>query len=766
MMTREDAFDANLGRMMKHLPDVTGAPPEFSAALLERTRAELGRRPRRLWIPLAAAAAILLLLGGAWLALRGTPDADRTFARYPTVASARGASGAGRTGGLFEIGEEEAELEYLDPVAYMAENGVDPSIPGLMAYYREAAAGGPARRNDLRSACIDALVTLVGRRATPLLIQLFEEEPDSGGRYWILRGLQRTADVAALPYLTGVIDQVDPTLLVTLTHTLASFGVKDPESARRLRARLSAARKLDAASEAFNPSEAAGALRSLALLGEGAAKTEAARLLAIRPHPALLALTPENHDARRKLTEAAFGRKDPTFEDVALLAVLGKVGDSRFIPLLRKLLGGGYVEIQIDAARVAGRCRRPEAMASLREAIGPARIEDETVPMLWASARCGDPAAIHQLLDFLGRADDSRQFEWCVDALLDLGASGRDLMAALPDKRMTLTRLVPILDRGSDAVSSVPSKAASLTDGALKKALTLVRDLGYTPAVRRYLDGLSPGERELDLILSFGDLGRIQAVMNDPATKPHVRIFALRAVPMVRGAAPAKVALAAKALSSGDAGVRKAAVDVLVEMDTADAAHALAVHFPRESDPRRRTEILLGLAAHPEALLQCGAAVAPTDASGWRAFLDAVGQTRRPEARAWLEAGLRHSEARVRRVAAFYLAQRGEMEALALLLREAEGPDPVASVLAEEALLTLGRTELVPVWIRSLRSTDRVRRGRAAGRLQAVTGETLGLDPAAWERWWSANRGRFRLEPARARPPVARPGDLFEQEEW
>jgi len=80
--------------------------------------------------------------------------------------------------------------------------------------------------------------------------------------------------------------------------------------------------------------------------------------------------------------------------------------------------------------------------------------------------------------------------------------------------------------------------------------------------------------------------------------------------------------------------------------------------------------------------------------------------------------------------------------------------------------LTLGRTELVPLWIRSLRSTDPVRRARAAGRLTAVTGETHGFDAAAWERWWAANRIGFRLEPARLRPAAEERSDLFELEEW
>jgi len=765
MMTRDDAFDSNLGRVMKRLPDVTDAAPEFRAALLQRSRVEVGRRPRRRWVPLATAAAVLLMVGGAWLALRGRSDEDRTTVRYPTMARVHGETGPGRTVPLFETGEE-AELEYLDPVEYMAENGVDTSIPGLVAYYREAAAGGPARRNDLRSACLDALVTLFGRRATPLLILLFEEEPDASGRYWILQGLRRTADPAAFPYLTGVIDRVDPKLLVPLAGTLASFGMKDAETVRRLRARLSAAGKLDPASEDFNASETAGVLRSLERLGDAAVKADATHLLAIRPHPALLALTPENHEVRRQLTQAALERKEGTFEDVALLEVLGRNGDSRFVPLLRKLLRGTYVEIQIEAARVAGRCRRPEAVAPLQEASEPVRIEEEMVPMLWARARCGDRTAVHRLFAFMGKAGDSRQFEWCVDALLELGAPGRDLVAALPDTRMTLTRLVPILDRGSNATKAVAAKAASLPDGSLKKALILVRDLGFTPAVRRFLQGLSPWEEELDRVLSFRDTNRIRTVLNDPAVKPHVRVFALRALPMLREAASARVAVAVKALSSTDTGVRRAAVDALQAMDSLEAAGALAAHFPREEDPRRRTDILEGLAAYPEALLACEASIARTDTSGWRVFLDAIARTGRPEARAKLEEGMRHADAGVQRVAAFHLAQRGETAALEHLLREAEGPEAVSAVLAEEALLTLGRTELVPLWIRSLRSTDPVRRARAAGRLTAVTGETHGFDAAAWERWWAANRIGFRLEPARLRPAAEERSDLFELEEW
>jgi hypothetical protein len=201
-------------------------------------------------------------------------------------------------------------------------------------------------------------------------------------------------------------------------------------------------------------------------------------------------------------------------------------------------------------------------------------------------------------------------------------------------------------------------------------------------------------------------------------------------------------------------------------MDGPEAAGALAAHLPREKDPRRRADILRGLAAYPDALRQCEASIAPTDASGWRAFLDAVARTGRPEARARLEEGMRHADAGVQRVASFHLAQRGETAAVEHLLREAQRPEPVSAVLAEEALLTLGRTELVPLWIRSLGSTDRVRRARAAGRLAAVSGETLGYDAAAWEHWWAANRDGFRLEPARRRPAAEERSDLFELEEW
>ena len=54
-----------------------------------------------------------------------------------------------------------------------------------------------------------------------------------------------------------------------------------------------------------------------------------------------------------------------------------------------------------------------------------------------------------------------------------------------------------------------------------------------------------------------------------------------------------------------------------------------------------------------------------------------------------------------------------------------------------------GRREAVEILIRSLKADQEHVRNTAAEQLKRLTGQDLGADPAAWERWWSQNKGNF-----------------------
>lgn len=779
----DNTFDRNLGRVMKQLPEVPAASPEFEKALLECTRrVALGKR-RRLWISLAAAA-VLLIGAGLVIFLLTSPRFSACswgiHEEYPLARDAATRPDFSRRASLFGgVDEEESELLYLNPIRYLHSHGVDTSVSGLMAFYAALARGEATQVDEPRYACLDAIFYRLGTRATPLLIQLHALDPSPSGRRQVLAAIRRTRDDTALPYLLSTVAHCPADGLPELAQTLASFEVRDESAVRPLRARAVELRLLDAGAEGFSPDTAAKLLHSLAALGDTDAKRDAARLLAAAPHIGLLEICPEHVESRTALIEKALAG-EPSFGHTRLLAVLCRANDPRAAELLEFLLMDDDLALFGDTARVAGRHATPAlrpvleaALARLHEKAG-----DQRAALLWALARGGDKSAMAKIRGIVAATSDPLAFEWGVDALLDLKANEAEVLNAFPDRRWVLGRLVRLLEwNHGDVMRAAPAKIATLKRGDLKLALELALDPGWdwlpnTP-VRDYLGYCAEYGGTNRRYLRRPELSRIQAMLADTGGEFGARLAALYALRLIPGAAVAKVEIARKVLadvSENSVPFRGTAVRLLDELGTREAVELLAKHAASEPDPVIRTAALWAI-AHRPTTEEIYSRIASDDLLAQTILLEGIGRfARTSQQQAILADAFERGSTEVRRVAAFQIAQHrlsGHREAVARLLAEAAGPDRVAALAAEECLLTLRQAALIEVWIRELRSPDPVRRLTAAGRLRVFTKQVFGVDAAGWEQWWAANREEFVLvgESREIRRERRGTAPLFELEE-
>jgi len=75
-------------------------------------------------------------------------------------------------------------------------------------------------------------------------------------------------------------------------------------------------------------------------------------------------------------------------------------------------------------------------------------------------------------------------------------------------------------------------------------------------------------------------------------------------------------------------------------------------------------------------------------------------------------------------------------------------PLPHARLMGLNALASIGDKAAVDRFVASLQDPNEAIRWMVRSRLRLLTGQKIGADPAAWERWWAENKDTFTPQPA------------------
>ncbi|MBI4231288.1 MAG: hypothetical protein HY608_10670 [Planctomycetes bacterium] len=557
--------------------------------------------------------------------------------------------------GLFGSGERpRTSRTYSDPLEYVAQHGIDPTVPGLVNGYLNY----EGEEFGIRKwACIDGILNLLGERAAPHLVLLYEHESEPDARRQLLMAMARTRDPMLLPFMQGVLSRCDDdektpsdrrTLIGQVIDCFLAIGTRDPSVIAALRSRLG--------KEERDAYALSNYLSSLHALGDPGALATLDQALLDQPSiPLLVArytLTPEGE--RAGLQEKMARAVDAVWEQIAvgeaaaeslswgdgpsLLKVLACHRDERGLLLAERLLNDGYEPTRVATARTLGEIGDPSCLPLLRKEWSEWRslppepgegasdrawdrymgLKDALNPtpgavLAWAMIRCGDKDAENMLraLPIFG--------EWVMDARLDLGLIDAELLEALPPEVSAGPGLIAILDHifaqdADGAMTAVRGKIRRLLEESpLRNTLESVSTLGYTPTLRDYLlriGSIRIGDEGqfVSLCASLSTVDRIGRVLRDPPLNPadagvpssFHRIHAIRALRVVRPGSERGMQILRLALADAPedeylATLRREAIATMAELYPDLCRDDLAGRFPQTRPAKERTAILSAL---------------------------------------------------------------------------------------------------------------------------------------------------------------------------
>jgi HEAT repeat protein len=358
-----------------------------------------------------------------------------------------------------------------------------------------------------------------------------------------------------------------------------------------------------------------------------------------------------------------------------------------------------------------GRAAAPLVALALRAA-EPRRVRLAAVRAVGAF----DDASAERLRPALSDTD------WAVrDAVVEVLAERRPLpvealLAALGDARATVREEAVFGLRHATDARVAPAVAALLKDPepevrqAAAEALGALGDARTLDAlVAAALDAAQPLEVRLAALRAAGDMNdasvpeRLHAAWHDPdavVRAAMVEIMAQRK--------PLPLDSLIFTLADADAKVRAAALEGLREARGPRVEPAVAALL-KDPEPAVREAAAETLATLP-------------DAAAVPALMGALNDKSRE----------------VREQAAYGLGARDAKEAVPALLTLAADPDGDVREVAANVLGRLKDKRAVEPLIAMLGDPEPATRKAALSALRAITGQKLGADAVAWEKWWSA----------------------------
>jgi cyclophilin family peptidyl-prolyl cis-trans isomerase/HEAT repeat protein len=329
--------------------------------------------------------------------------------------------------------------------------------------------------------------------------------------------------------------------------------------------------------------------------------------------------------------EAASRHGEPVVRRIAAVA-MGRIGDSRALPLLLELVRDPDSTVARDAAFALGLLRDPEALPTLRELMvttPPDQQHELHAEAMRAVLRTGGAAAAEILAEVLNpwvaRASSSVPPLSVEAGLWEAWRLGQDAPAAMLVEFMGS----PVVRNRLGALYSLgrlraPGGAAALLEG-LGDADPEIRRISARALTAAFADTAG-----LDRMALASQIRRLTG--DDDA---QVRINALRTLGTFRDSSLAPAVL--DRLADGDPGVRVQAMEVLADLGGSTAVEALRSHIDQQPFALQRAALVGYARLAKEASLDAIAEwLADTDWNRRAAGAEALGHITRDTVVGWL----------------------------------------------------------------------------------------------------------------------------------
>jgi HEAT repeat protein len=459
------------------------------------------------------------------------------------------------------------------------------------------------------------------------------------------------------------------------------------------------------------------------------------------------------------LLPMATAKNAPMWKRVFAIAWAGQYGGSQAgAPLLSIAAAKGRENDRVRATALASLPAGASAAASSQVM---AIVQDKTEPSdvhqaaIRALGSVGDARALSLLLSLaegkedgdarlairaLARSGDKASCEPLIQILENNERQGRHAAAGMALGKLAGNARIPRIEQIARNPKSQAREAAVTALGGIATpeavaALVRISEDDSANLRKAAFSQLSEVDRP-------EALAALRKGLADP--KDDVRESALGAISALDN--PARVAALTDALNSPNNDVQQKAIQHLSSMHATGAAPAIAQFLKNpaaEVSLRREAARAVGRLGYKQGLPQLLEALRHKEKDVRVAVIEALGDLKDPSALDQIGPLLKDTEWEVRREAADTLGMIESARSAALLAPALQDSNDYVRRTAASSFAKLKYPQSVEVLMAAVEDKDSIVRNHSAEGLEKLTGQKLGKDRAAWQKWWQANKAGF-----------------------